>query len=211
MSNRISGILFITLIALCAIIVIEARMGIPSVDNLKATVNEYKAATPAGPLRLTLPPLAALGETVERPLFSQIRRPPQEDLNAASVTPAPVPIGSIANFSVSAIVITEDESAVLLNHPQSGELTRVAEGEAIAGWRLERVEKDRAIFSKDGETREAVLRSFGPPPLPRPRPKTLAAPRADSSERALRRTLSEAQRNLPQNPFSSQEKRAPER
>lgn len=207
MSNRISGILFIVLIALCVIIVVEARMGIPSVDNLKTIRDEQKAETPVGPLRLALPPLAALGETVGRPLFNDTRRPPNEELDDAPVSPAPVPVGTGANFIVSAIVITDDERAVLLSHPQSAEPTRVDEGETILGWRLERVEKDRAIFSKDGEAREAVLRTFGPPPPRRPRPGTLPAPKADSPERARRRALSDAQRN----PFSSQENRPPER
>ncbi|NIQ28780.1 MAG: hypothetical protein GTN88_20750, partial [Gammaproteobacteria bacterium] len=71
---------------------------------------------------------------------------------------------STASFSISAIVITEKERAVLLTHPQSGEVARVAEGETIAGWRLERVESDRAVFSKDGDSKEIALRTFGPPP-----------------------------------------------
>ncbi|NIQ36788.1 MAG: hypothetical protein GTN86_12890, partial [Xanthomonadales bacterium] len=54
--------------------------------------------------------------------------------------PTPVVSGPTADFSISAIMITDKERAVLLTHPQSGELTRVAEGELIAGWRLERVE-----------------------------------------------------------------------
>ncbi len=207
MSNRISGILLLTLIALCAIIVIEARMGIPSVDNLKATRDEEKAATSAGPLRLTLPPLAALGETVGRPLFNQTRRPPEEELDLASVSPTPVAIDTGANFTVSAIVITEDESAVLLIHPQSGELTRVAEGETIAGWRLDRVEKDRAIFSKEGESREAALRSFGPAPPPRRQVSAPVRPGVRTPQRALRRTLDGTR----QRPSGSQQNPSSER
>lgn len=197
MSNRISGILFIILIALCGIIVIEARMGIPSVDKLKATRDEQKAETPAGPLRLTLPPLAALGETVGRPLFNQTRRPPDEELNDAPISPTPVPVGTGANFIVSAIVITEDESAVLLNHPQSGDLTRVAEGETIAGWRLDKVEKDHAIFSKDGQSREVALRSFGPAPPPRRQGSAPARTGVTTPQRAPRRTLNRTRQRPP--------------
>ncbi len=164
MSNRISGILLITLIALCSIIVMEVRSGVPSVEDLKAFPERNKDSTQAGPVRLTLPPLAALSETIDRPLFVDTRRPPDVGTSEALATAAPIPLGPSASFSLSAIVITEDERAVLLTHPQSGALTRVAEGETVAGWRLDKVENDRVIFSKDGETQEAALRTFGPPP-----------------------------------------------
>jgi hypothetical protein len=197
MSNRISGILFIILIALCVIIVVEARMGIPSVDHLKAIRDEQKSETPAGPLRLTLPPLAALGETVGRPLFNDTRRPPDEELNDAPVSPAPVPVGTGANFIVSAIVITDDERAVLLSHPQSAEPTRVDEGETILGWRLDRVENDRAIFSKDGQTREAALRNFGPAPSLRRQRSAPAQPGVITPQPAPRRILDRTRQRPP--------------
>ena len=194
MSNRISGILMISLIALCVVIVMEARSGVPSAGNLSSSPEKGKADPAAGPVRLTLPPLASLSETVERPLFSESRRPPEEESNTALEVPTPVPSGTSTNFNVSAIVITDDERAVLLVHPESGDLTRVAEGEMISGWRLEKVEADRAIFSRDGETQEAALRAFGPPPPIRARRSGPAASASggDARERTLRRALSGA-------------------
>lgn len=189
MSNRISGILMVTLIALCAIVVMEARSGIPSADSLKVPPQEVKATTVAGPVRVELPPLGALDETVERPLFMESRRPPEVEPEEAPISPAPVPMGPRGNFVLSAIVITDDERAVLIANPQSGEPIRLAEGESIAGWRLDKVETERAVFSKDGEIREVALRTFEPPPASRPlRPPTLA-PEAITAEEALRRAL----------------------
>ncbi|MDH3413615.1 MAG: hypothetical protein OEM98_14175, partial [Gammaproteobacteria bacterium] len=104
MSNRISGILLITLIALCSIIVMEVRSGVPSVDDLKAFPDRNKDATQAGPVRLTLPPLAALSETIDRPLFVDTRRPPDAETSDALATAAPMPVGPAASFSLSAIV-----------------------------------------------------------------------------------------------------------
>jgi len=191
MSNRISGILLITLIALCVIIVMEARSGIPSANRLRATPVEDKGATVAGPLRVALPPLGALIETVERPLFSETRRPPDEESNGEPISPAAVPMGPGGKFVLSAIVITDDARAVLIANPQDGEPIRVTEGETIAGWRLDSVENDRAVFSKDGETREVALRIFGPPPLRRPQRAPPTPPGAMTPEQALRRALSE--------------------
>ena len=186
MSNRISGILLLTLVALCVIIVVEARSGVPSAERLRASEDPAVDTSSAGPVRLSLPPLAVLSETVERPLFSESRQPPQDDGNDAPVSPSAVAAGPAANFSISAIMITNKERAVLLIDPQSGKLTRVEEGDTIAGWRLERVEDDRAVFSRDGENREAVLRTFGPPPAPRPRRSLPSVRGIKQPERALR-------------------------
>lgn len=207
MSNRISGILLITLIALCVIIALELRSGVPSADDLKASPQGDKGAAAVGPVRLMVPPLAALSETLDRPLFSESRRPPEVESNGAPVTPTPVSMGAAANFSVSAIVITENERAVLLVHPQRGDLTRVAEGETVAGWRLDRVENDRAVFTKDGETREAALRTFGPPPPRRPQRSTPLRPGVTTPERAPRRTLGDTRLR----PSGSEEEPASER
>lgn len=207
MSNRISGILLITLAALCVIIVMEARSGVPSAENFRGSAGKEENTTVTGPVRLALPPLAALNETVARPLFTETRRPPEMESNGLQVTPSPVAAASAASFTVSAIVITDNERAVLLVHPQSGELTRVAEGETIAGWRLDRVENDRAVFSKDGDTREAVLRTFGPPPPRRPPRSARALPGINAPDRAPRRTLGGTRLR----PSGSQEEPTPER
>lgn len=186
MSNRISAILLITLIALCGVIVIEARSGVSSTAHSRSPLDRGVDSAAAGPVRMTLPPLAALSETVERPLFTETRRPPEGEPDGAAVSASPVPAGSSLSFSVSAIVITDDERAVLLVHPQSGALTRVAEGEMVAGWRLDKVESDRAVFSKDGDSQEAVLRSFGPPPARRPQ-RALPAVRGIKAPERTRR------------------------
>lgn len=191
MSNRISALLSVALIALCAVIVMEVRSGVPTADDLKTSPAKKNSAPASGPVRLRLPPLAALSETVERPLFSDTRRPPEIETDAAPEIPAPVAAGPAPSFSVSAIVITENERAVLLTHPQSGDLTRVAEGETIAGWRLHKVESDRAVFTRDGETREAALRSFGPPPPRRGPGQTPGVSAGGPSEQKLRRTLND--------------------
>jgi hypothetical protein len=191
MSNRISGILMVTLIALCAIIVMEARSGVPSAESLKVTPQKHKSAAVAGPLRVTLPPLAALSETIERPLFSETRRPPEVESDDALVSPAEAPVEPSAKFVLFAIIITDDERAVLVANPQGGEPIRVAEGDTIAGWQLDSVKNDRAIFSMEGEIQEVALRTFGPPPPPRPQRPTATPPRANSPEEALRRALRE--------------------
>lgn len=192
MPNRISGILLLTLVALCVIVVVQARSGVPSAGHLRSARDQAVDTAASGPVRLSLPPLADLSETIERPLFTESRRPSEVEASDAPVTPVPVVTGPTADFSISAIVITGKERAVLLTHSQSGELTRVTEGEMIAGWRLERVESDRAVFSKDGDSREIALRTFGPPPPSRPKRALPAVRGINSPERAPRQAAEAA-------------------
>lgn len=186
MSNRISTILLFTLIALVALIAVELKGGLSPDERIAAAAAKEREAAAPQPVRLSLPPLSSLSETVNRPLFIDNRRPPEDTAEAAPAIDTPRPAGTATSFSVSAIIVTEKERAVLLSYPQSGGLTRVAEGEMVAGWRLEKVENDRAIFEKDGETREAALRSFGPPPPPRARPESDDQRRNALLQRALR-------------------------
>jgi hypothetical protein len=163
--NRVSGILLLTLVGLGAIVATEIREGIPSADRAVAAASKQKpqaAPATARPFQPPLPPLESLSETTSRPLFLAERRPP--DGEPAPLPDAPLPAGPDPNFSISAIIITDDEHAVLMAHPETGTLNRLKEGEAVAGWTLEQVTPDRAVFTKDGQTKEATLRTFGPPP-----------------------------------------------
>lgn len=207
MSNRISGLLLLILIALCAVIVIELTRGVPSAEDLRTLPGKERGAAAAGPVQLTVPPLAALSETVARPLFSATRRPPEEEAGDAPDAPVSVPVGPATNFSVTAIVISEKQRAVLLTHPQSGELERVAEGESIAGWRVDKVESDRVFFSKNGETLESALRTFGPPAPRRPQRGSPTLPGVDTRDRRLRQNLN----NDRLRPLISREEPASER
>jgi hypothetical protein len=203
MSNRISGILVITLIAFCAMILLEARSGIRSADGVKVTPEKDQGAAISGPVRVTLPPLVALSETVERPLFSETRRPLEVESAVPPVSAAPVPLGPSGKFVLSAIVITDDERAVLIDNPQTGEPVRLAEGESIGGWRLDRVETDRATFSREGETREVALRTFEPRAPSRPQRSTAIPPETMTPEQALRRALRENALRPPASPQDS--------
>ncbi len=185
MLNHVSGILLLTLVGLGAIVATEIREGTPSADRAVAAASKKKpqAAPAAWSFQPTLPTLESLSETTSRPLFLAERRPPEGE--PAPLPDAPLPAGPDPSFSISAIIITDDEHAVLMQHPETGALNRLKEGEAVAGWTLERVAPDRAVFTKDGQTKEATLRTFGPPPAPRPKrkPRTVGqvVPRAPAA------------------------------
>lgn len=175
MLNRVSGILLLTLVGLGAIVATEIREGIPSADRTVAAASKQKprAAPAAWSFQRTLPTLESLSETTSRPLFLAERRPPKSE--PTSLPEAPLPAGPDPSFSISAIIITDDEHAVLMEHPETGAINRLKEGETVAGWTLEQVAPDRAVFTKDGQTKEATLRTFGPPSPPRSKRRRSAA------------------------------------
>ena len=175
MLNHVSGILLLTLVGLGAIVATEIREGTPSADRAVAAASKKKpqAVPAAWSFQPTLPTLESLSETTSRPLFLAARRPPEGE--PAPGPEAPPPAGPAPSFSISAIIITDDEHAVLMEHPETGTTKRLKEGEAVVGWTLERVAPDLAVFTKDGQTKEATLRAFGPPPPPRAKRRSPAA------------------------------------
>ena len=210
MLNRVSGILLLTLAGLGAIVATEIREGIPSADRAVAAASKQnpQAAPAARAFRPLLPPLESLSETTSRPLFLAARRPPEGE--AAPEPEAPLLDGLDPSFSISAILITDGEHTVLMEHPETGTLSRLKEGEVVAGWTLERVAPDRAVFTKDGQTKEAILRTFGPPPAPRPKRRSPAAgnlvpraPAAGAPQPAETPTPQRLRRPI-QDPFSVQ-------
>lgn len=188
MVNRLTAILLLMLVSLVAVIAVElhkdARVaGRPGAGIESSQINEQSFLDL---LRISLPPLSSLTETTARPLFVETRKPSPEA--PAPVAPMPVDVGEAPDISISAIVITEKERVVLVKHPVSGALVRMREGERIIGWTLDRVEPGRAVFSKEGTSRSATLRTFGPPVMSQsaPRPAGGALPGPSLSEPRLR-------------------------
>lgn len=167
--NRLTGILLLTLTSLVVVMGTELKSGagVPGrSDAIRAPTRPTDDASIEA-LRLSMPPLASLSQTTSRPLFAESRRP--GEFAAGSVEVAPLDSGAGPTFSISAIVLTDKERAVLVNHPASGTPVRLREGESIAGWILKEVFADRATFAKEGESQLVTLRTFGPPrPAPKP-------------------------------------------
>lgn len=186
MVNRLTAFLLFMLASLVAVIAIELQSGARSVSTLgaSAATAEKNERALSEPLRRSPPPLASLSETTARPLFMESRRPTAEASAPADVTPVHSESGP--KFSISAIVMTEDERTVLVNHPDTGALVRLRQGERIAGWTLDKVESDRAIFSKVGESKSVTLRTFDPPITRRAAPQagsqTVPAPSANEAK-----------------------------
>lgn len=110
---------------------------------------------------------------IERPLFSDSRRPPVPE-TAAEEKP-PEPVSAPLNVVVTSIVITKDRRIAIVTYPESKRSQAVSVGSALegdqSGWRLTELQPRRAVFSGPGGARSDVdLRVFdgtgGEPPTP---------------------------------------------
>lgn len=93
---------------------------------------EDAAAKPA-----RLPPFADFAETSERPLFSATRRP----------APAAAMLGIDGRYRLLGLVIAGTARHALLAPVAGGRTVELGEGEAVEGWTVTRIERDRVILS----------------------------------------------------------------
>ncbi len=98
-----------------------------------------------------MPPIEDFGETLDRPLFSKIRRPPPEP-DAPAEEPKKK---QTVKVRLAGVVISPKERVALVQYPRTRENTRVKEGQEIEGWVLESILADRIIL-RFGELREEV-------------------------------------------------------
>lgn len=96
-----------------------------------------------------MPPLAVYKDFLARPPFSESRRPPETATLAAGERPP---------FRLAGIVIADTGRLGLFAPDGGAALKRVAEGQVLDGWRVERVMTDRVIL-RDADRRVAL--TFG--------------------------------------------------
>ncbi len=112
------------------------------------------AKIPALPVvqEFQMAPIEDFGETLDRPLFSKIRRPPPPEPDA----PAPEPEkAQKVKVRLAGVVISPRERVALVQEPRAREITRLRVGQEIEGWVLEEILADRIIL-RFGELREEV-------------------------------------------------------
>ena len=97
-----------------------------------------------------MPPIEDFGETLDRPLFSKIRRPPASD------APAEEPEKKRkVKVRLAGVVISPKERVALVQGTRGRDITRLREGQEIEGWVLESILADRIVL-RFGEVREEV-------------------------------------------------------
>ena len=171
MRARSSSGLLLSLVVLSALVAAELRFEVGTSPGGQA-VGQASAPVEAAPVPLfALADRERFSQTLTRPLFMPNRQPPLSEAAAPVQAPRATAPPSANPYALTAIIIVDDERLALLTDTATGGVTRVREGESIAGWQVEKIHEDRAVIS-NGDTREELsLRTFGPPAA-RPRSPT---------------------------------------
>lgn len=116
-------------------------------------------ATAAEPF--TLPeigsmPLEALAEALERPLFTESRRPPA----------APAAAPSRLEATLAGVLTNGPEKLAIVLAADANRPARLREGDLFQGWRVTQIDDVSVLLERDGRTERLVLSFKGPPPAP---------------------------------------------
>ena len=97
-----------------------------------------------------------LDEMVERPLFNRSRRPVETVVaSTGKATQREPDARQLLRYALIGTVIAGDRRVALLRSTQSPDVEQVRIGNELQGWRLEKLDKNAATFSR--ENRSVVL------------------------------------------------------
>lgn len=166
MRARASSWLLLCLVVLVALVVAELYFEVGVVSG-KQPMGPGSAPSETSPIPMfALADRESFSETLTRPLFMPNRQPP-EALATQPSAPASRGAQPKANrYALSAIIIVDNERIALLTDTATGGLSRVREGESLAGWQVEEIHADGAVLSNGDKREELSLRSFAAP-MPR--------------------------------------------
>lgn len=99
--------------------------------------------------REEMPSLKTFSEVTERPLFSPKRRPERPPTKAAA-RPWSV-------LKLEGIIVTHDVREALLRRGTSSNIVPLREGQALDGWTIRSIARDRILIEGDGAQHELRL------------------------------------------------------
>ena len=109
---------------------------------------------------------AATGVIAERNLFSPGRREVAPEPPRTAMVPAAPPAPKPRLYGV--VIRPDGRSRAFLEDGQRNRVFAYAVGDAVAGGRIERIEPDRVVLNRGGETLEVLLRDPTKPKPPAP-------------------------------------------
>ncbi len=139
-----------------------------------AEPTDAAAAPSFRPFRM--PPQQRFSELVERPPFTQSRRPPE--VSAEPVTRREAPRQDL-KLTLIGVILQPDRQYALVQRPGRKEAQRVAKGEKIDGWQVEGILPDRVVLSQAKKVVELELKDAK---INRPKAKRRQPRQARSAE-----------------------------
>jgi hypothetical protein len=129
------------------------------IDSTGAVLPSALAATSSQPA-LIIPDRASLAVILERPVFSETRRPRGTATGGAQATPI--------DFTLLGVVISDSQRSALIRTGEGEAVQRLTEGEDIADWKLVQIAPDRIVVRRGTVEADVFLDYSTPaPPVPR--------------------------------------------
>jgi hypothetical protein len=143
-------------------------------------------------LALDVPLLSEFKATLDRPLFSQDRRPDRSAPVLDGKSDTETGSDTATDVRLSAVIVDADGRSALLSTPQQIQAQRVPLGGTIGGWRVEEIRDDAVVLRSGSRQVEVALRTFGPVRAPVPEQIEPSPPRRPNPALLRRRPVQEA-------------------
>jgi len=140
----------------CALlaVLVTFQLAFPATLPEVAASDETRADIPeiVVPPAYVPPAFETFGEVLERPLLFADRRLPEIAVEQVEQAPR-----EPLRLTLEGVALTSANRVALLRDQANNALVQVAEGMIHNGWTLERLDSDKAVFTRDGETTELPL------------------------------------------------------
>jgi type II secretory pathway component PulC len=110
----------------------------------------------SSPPLFAMPDRASLAVILERPVFSETRRPSENPANVQATA---------TDFTLAGVVISASARSVLVKPGNGGMIQRLKEGDDIGGWILEEIALDRIKIRRGAVEAEMLIDYAAPAPL----------------------------------------------
>ncbi len=137
------------------------------------------AALPAA-VQFTMTPLGDFEATVERPLFSASRRPP----DVAPVAAVVVEVEPL-ELELRGVIVARSGQIAILADTVSGAAVTLGQGKLYRGWTLAEIRPDRVVFRRAGQEQRFTLNYRAAPKL---KPPSRKRKRSSQRKRPPRQT-----------------------
>ena len=126
------------------------KLPVPGPDAVATEVDSFTLPEP----RPT--PISRLAVALERPLFTESRRPPE------APAPAPTPLDA----TLAGILSAGEEKVAIVLGPGAERGHRLREGDVFRGWRVVKIDDYSVQLERGGRTERLVLTYRGAAPAP---------------------------------------------
>jgi general secretion pathway protein N len=157
-SRRVQAVLMV--LCLCLAVIIYEELDRPLLEssaNASAARAGPSAAPPKPVASFSMPALRDYTEVTARPLFVQSRRPPPQASRG--------PPMQVSAFTLVGIIVSDHSSYALVEFGQPPKLTRIREGQDLAGWTVEEILPTKVVL-RHSDIREDIKPKDRPPRTP---------------------------------------------